>query len=259
MFGRMTHARAKKSLGQHFLVDASAIRRIAEAVPCGARVLEIGPGRGALTRPLLERASALALIEKDDALAAFWREHAGDRLTVWHADVLEILDEAVARFRPDWIVGNLPYNISGPLSAMLFAHRVAGGMALMYQREMGERILAGPGVRARGGLSVLARYHYAPVRLLTLPPGAFSPPPKVHSAVVLLTPHGHAPTCGYGALQRAVRLGFAHRRKTLANNFRGLLAADDWRGLGVDAGLRPEQLDDESWARLAAWLEAAGI
>lgn len=256
MFGRMTHARAKKSLGQHFLTDAAAIRRIAAAVPEGARVLEIGPGRGALTEPLLARVSALALVEKDDALAARWRERAADedKLAVWHADVLEALDEVVAAFRPEWIVGNLPYNISGPLSAALFAHRLPGGMALMYQREVAARILAAPGGRERGGLSVLARHFYRPERLLSLPPGAFSPPPKVHSAVVLLRPRPGEPACDYAALQRAVRQGFAHRRKTLANNFRGLMDAEDWAALGLDARLRPEQLEYAQWARLAAHL-----
>ncbi len=250
---------ANKALGQHFLRDAEAVRLICAVVPEGARVLEIGPGPGALTEPLLARSSALAVIEKDDRFAARWQARADAGLKVYHADVLEVLDRAIAEFRPEWIVGNLPYNISGPLSAALFAHRLSGGMVLMYQREVASRILAGPGSRAYGGLSVLARHFYDPERLLTLAPGAFRPPPKVHSSVVVLRPHGREPVCGYSELQRAVRTGFAHRRKTLANNFRELLSSSDWERLGIDPGLRPEQLAPDSWARLARFLAGRGF
>jgi len=250
--------RARKSLGQHFLRDGSAIARIAAAIPEGAHVLEIGPGPGAITEALLARAARLTLIEKDDRFAASWQARAerDARLHVIHGDVLDALDDAVARRRPDWIAGNLPYNISGPLTAKLAAHTLPGGMVLMYQREVAERILAGPGGKARGGLSVLVRWRYTPRRLLTLPPGAFSPPPKVHSAVVVLVPHGHAPGCSYAALQRALRIGFAHRRKTIANNLRGRMDAARLAALGIDPRARPETLDDAAWQRLAVALEA---
>lgn len=248
-----THNRAKKALGQHFLVDRSAITRITAAIPEGSSALEIGPGRGALTESLLQRAGKLVLIEKDDALAAMWRERAESepKLTLLHGDVLERLLPAVAEHRPEWIAGNLPYNISGPLSAMLFSLRFPGGMVLMYQREVAERIAAGPGGREYGGLSVLARHFYEVKRLLVLPPGAFFPPPKVHSAVLLLTPHGRQPACDYAALQQTVRRGFAHRRKTIANNFRGMVDTDDWTRLEIDPSARPEQLEYAAWERLA--------
>ncbi len=245
--------RARKSLGQHFLRDARAISRIAQAIPEGARVLEIGPGAGAITEPLLQRSAALALIEKDDRFAALWQERAAAdaRLRLWHGDVMEFLDEAVAEHRPEWIVGNLPYNLSGPLTAKLAAHALPGGMVLMYQREVAERILAGPGGKARGGLSVLVRYHYEPKRLLSLPPGAFSPPPKVHSSVITLAPHGRRAPCAFDALQRALRIGFAHRRKTIANNLRGRLDAGRLEALGIDPRARPETLPGEAWHKLA--------
>jgi 16S rRNA (adenine1518-N6/adenine1519-N6)-dimethyltransferase len=248
--------RAKKALGQHFLVDRAAIARIAGAVPEGAAVLEIGPGRGAITGALLGRAGRLTLIEKDDDLAEMWQQRAESeaRLTLLHGDVLELLLAAVAEHRPEWIAGNLPYNISGPLSAMLFSLHLAGGMVLMYQREVAERIAASPGGREYGGLSVLARHYYDVKRLLVLPPGAFSPPPRVHSAVLLLTPHGRPPACDYADLQQTVRRGFAHRRKTIANNFRGTLDAAGFETLGIDPGARPEQLDYEAWSRLAQLL-----
>ncbi|MDQ6959707.1 MAG: 16S rRNA (adenine(1518)-N(6)/adenine(1519)-N(6))-dimethyltransferase RsmA, partial [Mariprofundaceae bacterium] len=244
------------SLGQHFLISQTAIRRIVEAIPRGANILEIGPGRGAITEPLLQRAGELVVIEKDDRFAAVWNMRAKDEpaLTCVHADVLAVLDAQVREHEPLWIAGNLPYNISGPLSAALFAHNLTGGMVLMYQREVGNRIMAGPGSKVYGGLSVLARHFYDVKRLLTLPPGAFSPPPKVHSVVLLLTPHGRKPVSAYTALQQTVRKGFAHRRKTIANNFRGILTESDWRNLGVDPKARPEQLGYATWSRLACLL-----
>jgi len=132
--------------------------------------------------------------------------------------------------------------------------QLSGGMVLMYQREVGNRIRADAGSKTYGGLSVLARHFYDVKRLLVLPPGAFNPPPKVHSAVLLLTPHGRTPTCGYADLQSTVRSGFAHRRKTIANNFRGVVDAAGWEKLDIDAGARPERLDYAAWARLALWL-----
>jgi len=252
--------RAKKSLGQHFLVDRSAIMRIATALPEGANALEIGPGRGAITDALLARAGRLTLIEKDDDLAAMWQQRAQDeaRLTVMHGDVMALLGPAVEQQHPAWIAGNLPYNISGPLSAALFSLDLSGGLVLMYQREVADRIAADAGSKTYGGLSVLARHHYDVKRLLVLPPGAFSPPPKVHSAVLLLTPHGRAPSCSYEALQRTVRQGFAHRRKTIANNFRGVVDAEGWTSLGIDAGDRPERLDYAAWSRLADLIDGLG-
>jgi len=252
----MSNVGARKSLGQHFLISQTAIRRIVEAIPAGKTVLEIGPGQGAITEPLLQRAGKLVVIEKDDRFAAVWNTRAKDEpaLTCVHADVLTVLDDQVREHQPQWIAGNLPYNISGPLSAALFAHHLSGGMVLMYQREVGNRIMAGPGSKTYGGLSVLARNFYDVKCLLTLPPGAFSPPPKVHSVVLLLMPHGRKPVCGYVALQQTVRKGFAHRRKTIANNFRGILTESDWRNLGVDPKARPEQLDYVVWAKLTILL-----
>jgi len=249
----MSNAGARKSLGQHFLISQAAIRRIVETIPPGKVVLEIGPGQGAITEPLLQRAGKLVVVEKDDRFAAAWNERAAkvSALNCVHADVLTVLDGQIREYQPQWIAGNLPYNISGPLSAALFAHHLSGGMVLMYQREVGNRIMAGPGSKTYGGLSVLARHFYDVKRLLTLPPGAFSPPPKVHSVVLLLTPHGRKPVCGYAELQKTVRKGFAHRRKTIANNFRDILSAEDWINLGIDPKTRPEQLDYNAWSRLA--------
>jgi 16S rRNA (adenine1518-N6/adenine1519-N6)-dimethyltransferase len=257
---RMSNAGARKSLGQHFLISQTAIRCIVEAIPPGKTVLEIGPGQGAITEPLLQRAEKLVVVEKDDRFAAAWNERAAktSALSCVHADVLTVLDAQIREYQPQWVAGNLPYNISGPLSAALFAHHLSGGMVLMYQREVGNRIVADPGSKTYGGLSVLVRHFYDVKRLLTLPPGAFSPPPKVHSVVLLLTPHERKPVCGYAALQRTVRKGFAHRRKTIANNFRGVLTEGDWRNLDIDPKVRPEQMNYAAWSRLAVMLNLSG-
>jgi len=244
--------KANKALGQHFLNDQRAIAKIAHAVPCGASAIEIGPGPGAITHALLERVGALTVIEKDNRFANIWAEHAmkHTRLSVVHGDVLQVLEQTVAQAQPEWITGNLPYNISGPLTAQLTSHNLSGGMVLMYQREVGDRIMALPGSKTYGGLSVLARHHYHVKRLLLLPPGAFSPPPKVHSVVLLFTPHGETPPCSFESLQKTVRKGFAHRRKTILNNFKGSFTADDFTAIDIDPRSRGEQLDYEAWTRI---------
>ena len=136
-------------------------------------------------------------------------------------------------------------------SSDLAGIKLAGGMVLMYQREVAERIASGPGSKVYGGLSVLVRHYYDVKRILTLPPGAFAPPPKVHSAVLLLTPHGRSPLCSYEALQNTVRKGFAHRRKTITNNFKGELSAEQFEAIGIDPRKRPEQLDYDAWVSIA--------
>ncbi|MDX8390668.1 MAG: 16S rRNA (adenine(1518)-N(6)/adenine(1519)-N(6))-dimethyltransferase RsmA [Mariprofundaceae bacterium] len=246
--------KAKKSLGQHFLHDQYAIQQICHAMPPGATAIEIGPGPGALTERLIERASALTVIELDDRFASMWQERAVNtpHLHVVQGSVLDCLPECIAGSSPDWIIGNLPYNISGPLTAMLASCNVQGGMVLMYQREVGQRICATSGSKVYGGLSVLVRHHYDVSRLMTLAPGAFSPPPKVHSVVLQLRPHHRQPLCTFHMLQKIVRIGFAHRRKTIANNFRGMLDQSFWASIHINPKLRPEQIDYSGWEAMAA-------
>jgi len=244
--------KANKALGQHFLNDRRAIEKIAHALPEGATAIEIGPGPGAITEALLARVSALTVIEKDDRFAALWQQRSIEKthLSVVHDDVLKALAGVVADVKPEWITGNLPYNISGPLTAQLTSHDLSGGMVLMYQREVGDRIMAPSGSKTYGGLSVLARHHYTVKRLVLLPPGAFSPPPKVHSVVLLFTPHHQPPQCPFDGLQKTVRRGFAHRRKTILNNFKGSISADDFLSIDIDPRHRPEQLDYQAWVRI---------
>jgi 16S rRNA (adenine1518-N6/adenine1519-N6)-dimethyltransferase len=261
--GSILKQKAKKSLGQHFLKDRQAIQRITHVIPEAASVIEIGPGPGALTETLLPQAAKLAVIEMDDHFAEHWQHisESNPSLSVIHGDVMEELETAVASIKPDWIIGNLPYNISGPLTAKLAGLSLAGGMVLMYQREVAARIAADAGSKTYGGLSVLVRHHYDVKRLLTLPPEAFAPPPKVHSAVIVLTPHSKKPPCSYALLQQTVRQGFAHRRKTIRNNFRGQFSTEQWESININPGHRPEQLDYMAWTRIALALEeySAGL
>ncbi len=251
------HFRANKALGQHFLVSQKAICTIAEAVPVGETAIEIGPGPGAITTSVLARVNHLTIVEKDDRFAEYWQGKAEEypNLSVSHGDVMEVLTDVVAADNPQWIVGNLPYNISGPLTALLASFSLSGGMVLMYQKEVGQRITAESGTKIYGGLSVLVRHFYEPRKLITLPPGAFSPPPKVHSMVIQLLPHGKEPKCAYADLQKTVRQGFAHRRKTIYNQFRGQLTQEDYLSIGIDPKKRPEQLDYDDWVRITLLLK----
>jgi len=256
-----TNPSAKKSLGQHFLKDRHAIASIVGAVAEGANVVEIGPGPGAITEPLLARVGKLTVIEKDNRFAEHWQTRATEcgNLEVAHGDVLDLLEKSVEQSGADWVVGNLPYNISGPLTARLAALNLAGGMVLMYQKEVADRIVCGPGSRVYGSLSVMVRHHYEPKRLLVLPPGAFSPPPKVHSAVITLTPHRRRPPCDIRSLEATLREGFRHRRKTIANNFKGKLKPTDWLELVIEPDTRPEMLPYAKWAAIARRLYPDGL
>ena len=220
-------------------------------------MLEIGPGSGALTEHLLPRAAMLVVVEKDCHWASFWQARAHERLLAVHGDALDLVEDLVIRHALDWVVGNLPYHISGPLMAKIAGLALAG-VVVMVQQEVAERIAAPPGSRAFSRLSALVRHHYHPEITLRLGPGAFFPPPKVHSAVVRLraTPPLPVPFAHYA---ETVRIGFAHPRKTLRNNLRGWLTAEAIAALGLDPGMRPQAVPPEGWAEIAqARLKSSG-
>ncbi len=259
----MTH-RPRKRFGQNFLRDPSVIARILEAAAPGPddHFVEIGPGQGALTRPLLERVGRLDLIEIDRDLVARLRQELGDhpRLHIHQADALRFDYGALATpHRPLRLIGNLPYNISTPLLFHLLQHRrVIADMLFMLQKEVVDRLAAAPGGKTYGRLSVTVQYHCRVEPLFRVPPGAFRPVPKVDSRIVRLRPHPHPPypEADPEALARLAAAAFSQRRKTLRNALKGLLPATAIKAAGLDPEARPETLSVADYARLAQRLAA---
>ena len=260
-----TH-RARKRFGQNFLHDQRVIERIVGAInpKSGQALVEIGPGQGALTVPLLQAAQPLRAIELDRDLASWLNQQLKPQgLLLIEADALKFDFAALAgeigqRLR---IVGNLPYNISTPLLFHLLAQRDAiDDMHFMLQKEVVDRLGAAPGNKDYGRLSVMTQYLCEVQPLFDVPPGAFNPPPKVTSAIVRLVPHhgsnpyGHA---NVATLDRLLRCAFHARRKTLRNNLKALLSADEMDAIDIDWHLRPEQLSVAEYIRLSQQLPAS--
>lgn len=240
----------RKRFGQNFLRDDSIIEAIARAIaPTDAdHVLEIGPGEGALTEALITSGCRLDAIELDrdlrTRLLAAFSTHIG--FTLHSADALQFdfasLATDNARLR---VVGNLPYNISTPLIfKLLDQSEVIADMHFMLQLEVVERLAASPGGKDWGRLGVMAQFQCEVELLFEVPPDAFYPPPKVQSAVVRLTPYSTAPfpDVERADLAQVVTQAFAQRRKTLRNNFKGVLTAADWGALQIDPSARAETL-----------------
>jgi len=254
----MNHA-PRKRFGQHFLHDREVVRRIVEAVAPAAddRVVEIGPGEGVLTGPLLEAAGALDVVEIDRDLARGLRER-GDwfgRVTVHEIDALRFDFRPLAVERPLRIVGNLPYNISTPLLFHLLDQRECiRDMHFMLQREVVERIVAAPGSGTYGRLSVMIQAHCEAQSLFRVAAGAFRPPPQVESAVVRLRPRAEpiVPADRETAFAAIVHDAFSARRKTLRNALRKRLASAQIEAAGIDPGARAEALSVAEFAALAA-------
>ncbi len=245
----------RKRFGQNFLVDRHTIERIVAALDPQPddNIVEIGPGLGALTRPLLERVKRLTVIEIDRDLAArLVAEYPAERLTLYTADALEFdfgsLGPALR------VVGNLPYYISSPLLFHL-AHYAAAvrDIMVMLQKEVVERMVALPATPAYGRLSITLQVHFRIERLFTVPAGAFRPAPKVESAVARLTPLGAArPEIDDEALfARIVAAAFGQRRKTLRNALRTLASEAELEGAGIAPGARGETLSVADFVRLA--------
>ena len=260
----------KPKLGQNFLHDQQAVQRIAAALgDCSQEtVIEIGPGRGAVTRILAERAAHVLAIELDQTLISDLRaEFPADRVTITHQDVLQF-DFAAASAQAGHrlpVIGNLPYYITSPILLNLAAnHSVLDRAVLMMQREVADRVAAEPGSRDYGLLSVTAQL-YGPVeKLFTLPPGAFSPPPQVHSTVIRWRFNPRFASLGVSETEflNFARKAFAQKRKTLANNLRAAELASEaiahaFASANINPQARAEALSIESLATLWRSLAAA--
>ena len=256
---RSSSHRPRKRFGQHFLHDRQVLARIVDAIaPAAGDVLvEIGPGEGALTRLLLERVDRVAAIEIDRDLAAHLRaEFPPERLTVHCGDALRF--DFAALPRDMRLVGNLPYNVSTPLLFHLarYAERVRD-MHFMLQREVVERMVARHSTPAYGRLSVALQTRFRMEKLFKVPAGAFRPPPKVESAVVRLVPLApeERPQMDWDVFAGTIAGAFSARRKRLSNALP--LAAADFEALGLDPGLRPENLSPQDYVRIAQRLTCA--
>ncbi len=257
---------AKKSLGQHFLLDLNITRKIARAgdVGAGDTVLEIGPGPGGLTRALLEAGAQVIAIERDKrcikALSELANAYPG-KLQIVEADALKIAEaEIIADAAPVKIIANLPYNIS---TELLIKWLKAGPalwrrMTLMFQKEVADRILARPGSKTYGRLSVIAQTTAAPSRAFDLPARAFTPPPKVDSTVVLFDPASDSFT-DIEALEKVTQAAFSQRRKMLRSSLKsvfGVHLTDTLEKAGVAETVRAEDVSVAQYKILAAFAAA---
>ena len=259
--------RARKRFGQNFLSDPNIIRKIVDAIrpQPGELLVEIGPGLGAMTAPLIERLGHLHVVEIDrDLIARLHERYTPEQITVHAGDALKF-DFSSLTAMPDGslnadsepalrIVGNLPYNISTPILFHLaeFADQVKD-MTFMLQKEVVMRMVAEPGTEEYGRLSVMLQYRFRMGRMFDVPPGAFRPAPKVMSSIVRMAPLpkgqlGAKDTVLFGQI---VTAAFGQRRKTLKNTLRSFMTDSDFEALGIDAGLRGERLSLEQFVAIA--------
>lgn len=253
----------RKRFGQHFLNDFNVVQRIVSAINPhqDQHLVEIGPGMGVLTQELLPLVRKLDAVELDRDIIP--KLHATclplGNFTIHSADALKFdFCHLAQNGEPLRVVGNLPYNISTPLLFHLIAQiECIEDMHFMLQKEVVDRLAAQPNCGDYGKLSIMVQYYCRVEHLFNVPPDAFSPPPKVDSAVVRLTPYAKPPVQvnGIKALEKIVAAAFAQRRKTLRNNLKGLIAPEQWQELNIDPQRRAETLTLAEFAQLANILE----
>lgn len=259
----MSH-KAKKRFGQNFLIDEQIIDGIVAAIhpEPGDNMVEIGPGLGALTRPLLKHLNHLHVVEIDRDIIArlkhdYPQDDANRKLTVHAGDALDF--DLAPLPAPLRIVGNLPYNISSPLlfHFAAYAGRIRD-MHFMLQNEVVERMVAGHSTPEYGRLSVMLQYRFHMEKLLDVPPQSFRPAPKVDSAIVRMIPlpAGEITVRNEKLFAEIVGAAFGQRRKTLRNTLRGYLDEEGFAQLGIDAQLRAENLSVTEFASVANYLDA---
>ena len=258
--------RPKKRFGQNFLRDLSVVEAIltAAGLQPSDRVLEIGPGLGVLTERMLPQVERLLVMELDRDLVQRLEERGGERLEIHSGDALDMDWAEILGAPPYKLVANLPYNISSQIIFKVLEHRERfSRLVLMFQKEVGERLRASPGTKEYGILSVFCRLWFDIRRVTSVPPGAFHPPPKVHSVVLAFEPLAgpRVPVADEPFFRRVVKGAFGQRRKTLRNALlaAGFVAAQVDRacaGTDIDPGRRGETLDLDEFARLARALQS---
>lgn len=250
--------RARKHLGQHFLGDGNVIRKIIDAIgpQAGQHFVEIGPGRGAITLPLLAAGVRLDVVEIDRDLARNLPALVNSPNCTVHCENALRFDfrQLAADGEQLRLAANLPYNISTPLLFHLLGQGpLFSDLHVMLQKEVGERMVAAPGSKTYGRLTIAIALRGAVERLFIIQPGSFRPPPKVESVFLRLKPHAVplADATTLAIADRLVAQAFTMRRKRLSNGLRGLLTPEEIRSVGLDDGARPEELPPAAWLRLA--------
>jgi 16S rRNA (adenine1518-N6/adenine1519-N6)-dimethyltransferase len=254
--------KARKRFGQNFLCDLNIIEKILAAIAPHKddHIVEIGPGLGAITGPLLRVLDRLSVIELDRDLASTLQHTYGDnkKLLITEGDVLNFNFDSLFQGKKLRIVGNLPYNITTPLLFHLFKFTpIIQDMHFMLQKEVVERLVAAPNTKSFGRLTVMAHYFCDATELFTVGPEAFRPTPKVNSAVVRLTPHVYPKEVvnNFSLLQTITTAAFNQRRKTLSNALGDFLKLQDFDYLKIDPKKRPENLCLEDYINITNFIE----
>ena len=254
---------AKKRFGQNFLTDQSIIASLVDAINPqeGQTLIEIGPGLGALTKPLLNNVTTLHVVEIDRDIVSWMNteykmpSYEKNDLIIHNVDALKFDFSSLGdRLR---ITGNLPYNISTPILFHLLKNlNSIVDMHFMLQKEVVERMVAKPSTSAYGRLSVMLQYYLQMEYLITVPPEAFNPAPKVESAFVRCTPYAELPFVANDTdlLSKVVLAAFSQRRKTIRNTLKPFLNSDDFIKLGIDAQRRAETLSVEEFVAITNYL-----
>lgn len=253
------HHTPRKRFGQHFLHDKSIIQRLVDAIhpQPDDHIIEIGPGQGALTVPILKATHRMDVVELDRDLIPALKSRCKEfgELSVYEGDALAFDFAQLFRdAKPVRLIGNLPYNISTPLIFHLLQYAAnIKDMYFMLQKEVVDRMAAKVGNDAYGRLGIMVQYHCQVAALFDVAPGAFYPPPQVQSSIVRLIPYQTIPhhAHDYEHFANLVKLAFAQRRKTLRNCLKTVLHDDDWKRVDVDPQLRPEQLRMEDYVKLS--------
>lgn len=253
---------ARKRFGQNFLHDDYIIDSIVAAIApqWEDNIVEIGPGLGALTAPVASKVKCLNVIELDRDLAARLAEHPvlGDKLNITQADALRFdFGQLASVEKPLRVFGNLPYNISTPLMFHLFEYAdKISDMHFMLQKEVVNRLCAGPNCKAYGRLTVMAQYYCRIIPVLEVPPTAFKPAPKVDSAVVRLEPYDTPPFIAKSlkSLTQVCSMAFNQRRKTIRNGLRDLLSVEQLQEIGIDTTKRAENISVEEYVNIANYV-----
>ncbi|MCK5719979.1 MAG: 16S rRNA (adenine(1518)-N(6)/adenine(1519)-N(6))-dimethyltransferase RsmA [Thiomargarita sp.] len=248
----------RKRFAQHFLINKQIIQAIIAAIAPQPQqhLVEIGPGKGALTFDLLQSDCFLDLIELDYDLIAWLKQKLpeNEKIRIYQADVLKFDFKILQRNLPLRIVGNLPYNISTPLLFHLAKYRkLIQNMVFMLQKEVVDRIIASPATSQYGRLSVMVQFYYQAEQLFNVNPDAFYPPPKVHSSIIQLIPHQIPPVqlINPTHFEQIVTISFAQRRKMIRNNLKKHFTVQEIELIGINPEARPETLTLEQFAQLA--------